>query len=84
METATKLDSLVLVDVHLVKKMRVEHYTNVIPNWVKVMRTFGKAGTVSTRRDGKVGDPGVTWLDHISSKNFFKELSRPWNLVGMF
>ena len=59
-KTATKLDSLVLVDINGVKKMRVEHYANLIPNWIKYTKTFGKAGTVRTGKDGKVVDHGVT------------------------
>ena len=61
-KTATKLDSLVLVEIDGVKKTCVEHYTSLIPNWVKYMKTFGKAGTIRTGKDGKVGDSGVTLM----------------------
>ena len=31
-KTATKLDTLVVLDLNGVKKIRVKHYANVIPN----------------------------------------------------
>ena len=58
----TKLDSLASVEISEVKKMRVEHYANIIPNWVKFMRTFGEDGTVRTGKDGKVGNCWVTMM----------------------
>ena len=61
-KTATKLDSLVIVNDDGVKKIRVEHYANILPRWVNHMRTFGKAGTVRTGEYGKVGDRGVTMM----------------------
>ena len=42
--------------------MHVEHYTNLLPNLVKQMRTFGKVGTVRTGKDSKVVDHGVTMM----------------------
>ena len=60
LKTATKLDSLVLVEINWAKKMRVKYYANVIPNWVKFVRTFGEAGTVRTGKYGKVCNDGVT------------------------
>ena len=60
--TATKLDGLVLVDINGVKKMCAEHCSKLTPNWVKYMRTFGKAGTVRTGTYGKVGNHGVTMM----------------------
>ena len=60
--TATKLDSLVIVVIDGVKKTRVEHYANILPRWVNHMTTFGEDGTVRTGKDGKVGDRGVTMM----------------------
>ena len=54
------MESLVLIDINGVRKMCVEHYVNVIPNWVKFVRTFGEAGTVRTGKYGKVCNDGVT------------------------
>ena len=61
-KTALKLDGLVIVDINVVKKTQVEHYANIIPRWVKHMRTFGEAGTVRTGKDGKVNNRGVTMM----------------------
>ena len=61
-KTATKPYGLVIVDINGVKKTQVEHYANILPRWVKHMRTFGKAGTVRTGKDGKIGDRGVTMM----------------------
>ena len=57
-----KLNSLVMVEINEANKACVEHYANIIPRWVKFMRTFGEAGTVRTGKDGKVGDRGVTMM----------------------
>ena len=61
-KTATKLDSLVIVDIDGIKKTWVKHYAKILPRWVNHMRTFGEAGTVRTGKDGKVGDCGVTMM----------------------
>jgi hypothetical protein len=61
-KTATKLDSLVIVDIDGVKRTQVNHYANVIPSWVKHMRTFDEAATVRTGKDDKVSDRGVTMM----------------------
>ena len=61
-KTATKLDSLVLVEIDGVKKTRVKHYTALIPNWVKHRRTFREAGTVRRGKDGEIGNHGVTMM----------------------
>ena len=60
--TATKLDWLSIVELNGVKKTRVEHYQNLMPNFVQHLRTWGEAGTVKTGKDGKVGDRGVTMI----------------------
>ena len=61
-KTATKLDSVVIVEVNGVKKMLVEHYAKKIPHWVEFMRTFDKAGTVRTEKDDKVSKRGVAMM----------------------
>ena len=68
-KTATKLDSLSLVEIDGVKKTCVEHYANIIPRWVKHTRTFGEAGTVRIGKDGKVGNLGVTMMTVGSANN---------------
>ena len=61
-KTATKLDSLVLVDIDGIKKTCVKHYARLIPNLVKHMRTSGEAGIVRTGKYCKVGNHGVTMM----------------------
>ena len=53
---------MVVVEIDGVKKTCVEHYVNSIPIRGKHVRTFGKAGTVRTSKDGKVGNYGVTMM----------------------
>jgi hypothetical protein len=57
-KTATELDSLVIIEVNGVNKMRFKHYAKKIPHWVKFMRTVDKAGTVRTGNNGNVGNHG--------------------------
>ncbi len=41
-------------------KTRYEHAELPIPSFVKHLRTFGEAGIVQNKKDGKVGDRGIT------------------------
>ena len=61
-KTATKLDSLVIVDINGVNKTQIKHYANILPRLINPMRTFGEAGIVRKGKDGKVGNHGVTMM----------------------
>ena len=45
-----------------VTKSRVEHYCGKLPSFASHLKTFGEAGTVTTGKDGKVGNRGVTMI----------------------
>ena len=60
--TATKLDWLMIDELNGVKKTRVEHYQDLIPNFVQHLRNWEEAGTMETGKDSKVGDRGVTMI----------------------
>ena len=61
-KSVSKLDQLIVIEINGVKKTRFNHYTGVSPPWVKHMRTFGKAVTVRTGKDDKVGDHEITMM----------------------
>ena len=60
--TATVLDNLIPVTWKGETKTRYEHAGYKIPKFVKHLRTFGKAGSVKTMKDGKVGNRGITMM----------------------
>jgi hypothetical protein len=48
-KTATKLDNIIPVKIDGVLQSRYKHFTGSNPPWVKGLRTFGKAGVVTTK-----------------------------------
>ena len=80
-KSATKLDSLISVEIDGAKKTCIEHNVNVIPKWVKHMITFGKAGTLRIGKDDKVGNRGVTMMmvgyDNIHEGNCYQMFNPP-------
>jgi hypothetical protein len=58
--TMTKLDWLKLITINEVKKTRIEHYGLPLPRFTQYLCTWGEAGIIKTRTDGKTGDWGVT------------------------
>ena len=80
-KTASKLDGLVMMEINRVKKTQVEHYANILPRWVKSMRTFDEAGTVRTGKDGKVSNRGVTMMMVIYVDNHEENCYRMFKLL---
>ncbi len=60
--TVTALDNLIPVTWNGITKTRYKHAGFEIPKFVKHLRTFGEAGIVKNRKDGKVGDRGITMV----------------------
>ncbi len=60
--TVTALDNLIPVTWKGETKTRYEHDRHKIPKFVKYLSTFSEAGIVKDKKDGKVGDRGVTTL----------------------
>ncbi len=60
--TMTKLDWLRLITINKVKKSRIEHYGLPLPNFTQYLRTWGEAEIIKTRKDGKIGDRGITGM----------------------
>ena len=58
----TKLDWLQGVTIGDVTKTRIEHYGMQVPKFAKYLRPWGKAGMVKSRKDGKLGDRGITMM----------------------
>jgi hypothetical protein len=46
-ETACVLDWLIVVTINGVMAMKIKHFSNSIPVFVKYLRTFGEAGVVT-------------------------------------
>ena len=59
-KTVTALDNLIPVTWKGETKTRYEHTGHKIPKFVKFVRTFGEVGIVKDKKDGKVGDRGIT------------------------
>ena len=60
--TVTALDNLIPVTWNGKTLTRYEHAGHKIPKFVKHLRTFGEAGIVKNKKDGKVGDRGITMM----------------------
>ena len=60
--TVTALDNLIPVTWNGKTLTRYEHAGHEIPKFVKHLRTFGEAGIVKDKKDGKVGDRGITMM----------------------
>ncbi len=60
--TATSLNNLVPVIMNGERKTRWEHTSHKLPARVKNLQTFGEAGTVKEKTNGKVLDRGVTMM----------------------
>ena len=60
--TVTALDNLIPVTRNGKTLTRYEHAGHKIPKFVKHLRTFGEAGIVKNKKDGKVGDRGITMM----------------------
>ncbi len=61
-KTETALDNLIPVMWKEETKTGYEHAGHKISNFIKYLRKFGEAGTVMDKKDGKVGDRGITML----------------------
>lgn len=63
-DTATKLESLVLIAIDGMTKLRVVHWGRKLTNYTKHLRTWGDAGTVKIERTGmpKVDNKGGTCM----------------------
>ena len=71
---ATMLDKMVLTEVNRETKMRLEHFGNKLPEWTKVMRTWGEAGVVKVKTDTtpKLFERGITCMfDGYSNSHSF-------------
>jgi hypothetical protein len=60
--TVTALDNLIPVTWKGETKTRYEHAGHKIRKFVKYLRIFGEAGIVKDKKDGNVGNRGVTML----------------------
>jgi hypothetical protein len=60
--TVTALDNLIPVTWNRKTLTRYEHVGHEIPKFVKYLRTFGEAGIVKDKKDGKAGDRGITMM----------------------
>ena len=60
--TVTALGHLIPVTWNRKTLTRYEYAGHEIPKFVKHLRTFGEAGTVKDKKDGKVGDRGITMV----------------------
>ncbi len=60
--TVTALDNLIPVTWNGKTLTRYEHAGHKIPKFVKHLRTFGEAGIVKDKKDGKVGDRRITMM----------------------
>jgi hypothetical protein len=58
----TALDNLIPATWKGKTKTQYEHAGHEIPKFVKYSRTFSEAGIVKDKKDGKVGDRGITML----------------------
>jgi hypothetical protein len=61
-KTVTVLDNLIPVTWKGETMTRYEHSGHKIPKFVKYLRTFGEAGIVKDKKDGKVGNRVITML----------------------
>ncbi len=60
--TVTALDNLIPVTWNGKTLTRYEHAGHKIPKFVTHFRTFGDAGIVKNKKDGKVGDRGISMM----------------------
>ncbi len=60
--TVTALDNLIPVTWNEITNTRYEHAGFEIPKFVKYLSTFSEAKIVKNRKDGKVGNRGITML----------------------
>jgi hypothetical protein len=61
-KTVAASDNLIPVMWKGETKSRYEHAGHEIPKFLKYFRTFGEAGIVKDKKDGKVGDRGISML----------------------
>ncbi len=80
-KTATALDNLIPVKWKGETKTWYEHAGHKIPKFVKYLRTFGEAGMVKDKKDGKVGDRGITMLFVGYADGHAGNCYRMYNLV---
>ncbi len=60
--TVTALDNLIPVTWNGKTLTWYEHAGHEFPKFVKYLRTFGEAEIVKDKKDGKVGDRGITMM----------------------
>jgi hypothetical protein len=60
--TVTALDNLIPVTWNGKTLTRYEHAGHGIPKFIKHLRTFGEAGIVKDKKDGKVNDREITMM----------------------
>ncbi len=61
-KAVTALDNLIPATWKGETKTQYEHAGHNIPKFAKYLKTFGEAGIVKDKKDGKVGDIGITML----------------------
>ncbi len=61
-KTVTALDNLIPVRWKGETKTWYEHAGHKIPKFVKYLRTFGEAGMVKDKKNGMVGNRGITMM----------------------
>jgi hypothetical protein len=64
METAAKLDGLIVKDLNGSIKSRVEHWSGRMPTYVRYLREWGEAGVVKIKKNStpKLADRGITCM----------------------
>ena len=62
-------------------KTRYQHAGQEVPKFIKYLRTFGDAGIVKDKKDGKVGDRGITMLFVGYTDGQARNCSRMYNPV---
>jgi hypothetical protein len=60
--TVTALDNLISATWNGKTLTQYEHVGHKIPKFIKHLRTFGEAGIVKDKKDGKVSDRGITMM----------------------
>ena len=80
-QTATLIDSLVLVELYGRKATRIEHWGKPIPSFAYVLRTWGEAGVVKTKSkmSAKLENRGTTCMLVGYSTMHAQDVYRMWD-----
>jgi hypothetical protein len=77
--TMTKLEWLKLITINEVKKTGTKHYGLPLPRFTQYLHTWGEAGIIKTRKDGRTGEQGVTGMFMGCASNHEGDCYRMWN-----